>query len=308
MKLQLIVNPRAGSGRAAQRLPQIERALASHGIDYRKSLTNGPRDATRLAREAAGQGIDVIAAVGGDGTVNEIAQAYLAEDGTPIPGPDLALIPAGTGGDFRRTFGLPDDVHSAVARLQAAAPRPLDLGVVQLCDASNQTRSHAFINVMSFGMGGLVDQLVNDGPKWLGGRAAFLLGSLRATLSYKNTPVSVSIDGKPYLQTPIFNVAVCNGQFFGGGMKVAPKADPHDGLFDVVAMCDLTRAQGIALAHRIYKGSHLGQRGIELCRGRVVEAAPLRRHDEVLIDLDGETPGKLPLTARIVPGALRIRA
>jgi len=134
------------------------------------------------------------------------------------------------------------------------------------------------------------------------------LGSVRAALSYRNTPVSVSVDGKPYLQTPIFNVAVCNGQFFGGGMKVAPKADPHDGLFDVVAMCDLTRAQGIALAHRIYKGSHLGQRGIELCRGRVVEAAPLRRHDEVLIDLDGETPGKLPMTARIVPGALRIRA
>src|SRR5688572_19195126 len=101
MKLQLIVNPRAGSGRAAQRLPQIERALASHGIEYEKSLTQGPGDATRLAREAASRGVDTIGAVGGDGTINEIAQAYLDSDGNPIAGPSLALIPAGTGGDFR---------------------------------------------------------------------------------------------------------------------------------------------------------------------------------------------------------------
>lgn len=308
MKLQLIVNPRAGSGRAAQRLPQIERALASHGIEYEKSLTQRPGDATRLAREAASHGVDTIAAVGGDGTINEIAQAYLDTEGNPIAGPPLALIPAGTGGDFRKSFGLTDDVHSAVARLHAAEPRPLDLGIVDVTTTSGHTRRHAFINVMSFGMGGLVDRLVDTGPKWLGGRAAFLLGSVRAALSYRNTPVSVRVDGTPYLQTPIFNVAVCNGRFFGGGMKVAPNADPHDGLFDVVAMCDLTRAQGIALAHRIYKGSHIGQREIEVARGRVVEASPMRRSDEVLIDLDGETPGKLPLTARIAPGALRIRA
>lgn len=308
MKLQLIVNPRAGSGRAAQRLPQIERALAAHGIQYEKSLTQGPGDGTRLAREAASRGIDTIAAVGGDGTLNEVVQAYLGSDGSPIAGPSLALIPAGTGGDFRKSFGLPDDVHTAVARLYATAPRPLDLGVVDLSTPSGENRRFAFINVMSFGMGGLVDRLVNSGPKWLGGRAAFLLGSARAALSYRNTPVSVSVDGKTYLQTPIFNVAVCNGRFFGGGMKVAPDADPHDGLFDVVAMCDLTRAQGIALAHHIYKGSHIGRREIDVARGRVVEAAPMRRNDEVLIDLDGEMPGKLPLTARIVPGALGIRA
>jgi YegS/Rv2252/BmrU family lipid kinase len=308
MKLQLIVNPRAASGRAAQRLPQIERALAAHGIEYEKSLTQGPGDATRLAREAASRGVDTIAAVGGDGTINEIAQAYLDGDGSPIAGPSLALIPAGTGGDFRKSFGLADDVHSAIARLHASEPRPLDLGIVDVTTPSGQTRRCAFINVMSFGMGGLVDRLVDTGPKWLGGRAAFLLGSVRAALSYRNTPVHVRVDGTSYVQTPIFNVAVCNGRYFGGGMKVAPNADPHDGLFDVVAMCDLTRAEGIALAHRIYKGSHIGKREIDVARGRVVEAAPLRRQDEVLIDLDGEMPGKLPLTARIVPGALRIRA
>ena len=308
MKLQLIVNPRAGSGRAGRRIPQIERALAAHGISYQVSLTERPRHATALAQQARDTGFDTLAVVGGDGTINEVAQAYLGPNGDVPTGPDLALIPAGTGGDFRKTFDLADDVHTAVGRLHQAEPRPIDLGVVELVNHSGDQQVFAFINIMSFGMGGLVDELVNDGPKWLGGKAAFLLGTLRATLSYKNAPVSLRVDGKTYLETPILNVAICNGRFFGGGMQVAPQADPSDGLFDVVAMCDLTRVQGIALARHIYRGSHLGRRQIELCRGQMVEALPLRKQDSVLVDLDGETPGKLPLKARIVKNALRIRA
>lgn len=304
----MIVNPRAGSGRAAQRLPQIEKALAAHGIAYEVALTEGPRHATHLARAAADKGFDTIASVGGDGTLNEIVQSYLDPAGTPMAGPDLALIPAGTGGDFRKTFDLPDDVHRAVARLYAAEPRPIDLGVVQLTGPTNDLETWAFINIMSFGVSGLTDRLVNDGPKWLGGRAAFLLGALRATLVYRNVPVSLRIDGQHALQAPIYNVAICNGRYFGGGMHVAPEADPADGSFDVVAMCDLTRAQGIALARYIYRGSHVGRPGVALAKGSVVEAAPLRKQDQVLIDLDGETPGRLPLTARIAPAALRLRA
>ena len=303
----MIVNPRAGSGRAAQRLPQIEKALAAHGIVYEVSLTEGPRHATRLARAATEKGFDTIAAVGGDGTLNEIVQSYLDQEGMPVAGPDLALIPAGTGGDFRKTFELPDDVHLAVSRLYAARPRPVDMGVVNLTSPAGKAETWAFINIMSFGVSGLTDRLVNDGPKWLGGRAAFLVGALRATLVYRNVPVSLRIDGKQALQTSIYNVAVCNGRYFGGGMHVAPQADPSDGLFDVVAMCDLTRAQGIALARYIYEGSHLGRRGVVLAKGSVVEAAPLRKQDEVLIDLDGETPGRLPLTARLAKAALRLR-
>src|SRR5690606_1213395 len=169
MKLRLIVNPRAGGGRAAQRIPQIERALSAHGISYEVSLTEGPRHATRLAREAQSLGFDVIGAVGGDGTINEIAQSYISENGRLVQGPDLALIPAGTGGDFRKTFNLGDDVHGAVARLTASQPRPIDLGVVELDDGAGRKRHFAFINVLSFGVGGLTDRLVNDGPKWMGG-------------------------------------------------------------------------------------------------------------------------------------------
>jgi diacylglycerol kinase family enzyme len=91
-------------------------------------------------------------------------------------------------------------------------------------------------------------------------------------------------------------------------MMIAPEADPSDGLLDVVALYDLTRVQGIALAQHVYRGTHIGQPGIRVARGSRIEALPLRPREPVLIDLDGETPGRLPLTARVAAGALRIRA
>jgi diacylglycerol kinase family enzyme len=142
----------------------------------------------------------------------------------------------------------------------------------------------------------------------MGGKAAFFLGTLRAMLVYKDPAVRVIVDGRPWLEAPIFNVALANGRYFGGGMMIAPDADPSDGLLDVVALHDMTRLQSVALAQHIYKGAHLGLPGVSTTRAKVVEAAPLARGNEVLIDMDGETPGKLPLRAELAPGALRLRA
>jgi YegS/Rv2252/BmrU family lipid kinase len=248
-----------------------------------------------------------VALVGGDGTLNEAAQAFIDADGNPDAGPVLGVIPSGTGGDFRRTFGLGTSVEEAVARLMTSPPRPLDLGVVELTGHDGARVVRAFANIMSFGIGGLTDKIVNASPKWLGGQAAFFLGTLRAMAIYDSPPVVVRVDGAICVEGPIFNVAVANGRYFGGGMKIAPEADPSDGIFDVVALHDLTRVQGIALARRVYRGSHPGQPGVRVARGREVVAEPLLSRGEVLIDLDGETPGRLPLRARVVPGAISIR-
>ena len=163
------------------------------------------------------------------------------------------------------------------------------------------------MNITSFGLGGLTDRIVNDTPKWLGGKASFFLGTLRAMALYKNAPVRVLVDGKPFIEEPIVNVAIANGRYFGGGMKIAPDADPTDALFDVVALGDLSRVESIGLAAHIYRGSHVRERGVHVTRGSEVRAEALVQNAEVLIDMDGETPGRLPLVARIAPSALRIR-
>lgn len=308
MKLRVIVNPTAGSGTAGRRVPQIKAALERHGISAQIVETRGPGDAARRVHEARADGVECIAVTGGDGTLNEVSQAYVDAAGNPLPGPDLALLPAGTGGDFRKTFGLSGDVDEAIERLRSARPRPLDLGVLELTAHGGERVMRAFINITSFGLGGLTDRIVEAGPKWIGGRAAFFFGALRASLTYRNAPVRVKIDGQVALEAPILNVAVANGRYFGGGMMIAPEADPGDGLFDVVALYDLTRLQGIAMARHVYRGSHVGQPGVQVGRGALIEAEPLVPNAEVLIDMDGEVPGRLPLIARVAPGALKIRA
>ncbi len=308
MKLRVLSNPTAGSGSALRRLPALQRLLGDRGFEADFVETRAPGDATRLVHEARADGVECLLVMGGDGTLNEVSQGYLGSDGQALPGPDLALIPSGTGGDFRKSFSLGTTLEEAVERLATAQPRPLDLGLLELASHSGETIRRAFLNITSFGLGGLTDRLVNAGPKWMGGRAAFFVGSLRALISYDNAPVRLRVDGEVVLEAPIVNVAIANGQYFGGGMKIAPDADPSDGLFDVIALHDLTRAQGVALAPRIYQGTHVTQPGVKVFRGASIHAEALVPRAEVLIDMDGETPGCLPLVARVAKGALRIRA
>jgi len=307
LKVALIVNPTAGSGAAGRAAPTVQRALERLGASVTLGATKQPGDATRLARESRSAHLDCTVVMGGDGTLNEVCQAYIDERGEPLAGPPLALVPAGTGGDFRKTLGIGTDLEASVEHLVRCEPRPFDLGILEASAHDGRPVTRAFINITSFGLGGLTDRVVNAGPKWLGGKSAFFLGTLRALLAYQNAAVRVKVDGRVWLESPVVNVALANGRFFGGGMQIAPEADPADGLFEVVALGDLTRLQTVGLTQRVYAGTHLGQPQISATRGAVVEAEALVPNAEVLIDMDGETPGRLPLRARIAAGALRFR-
>lgn len=308
LKLRVLVNPKAGAGVAARKIPEISRALERAELPHDVGETRGPGDAQRLVAQAREDGITCLAVVGGDGTLNEVSQGYVDAAGNPVPGPELALIPAGTGGDFRKTFGLGDGIGEAVRRLRDAKPRPLDLGILELVADDGSRVVRAFLNIASFGIGGLTDRIVNSTPKWMGGRAAFFSGTLRAMLAYRNAPVRVRVDGEAFHEGPIFNVAVANGRFFGGGMKIAPDADPSDGCFDVVVLGDLGRGETVLLSSKIYQGRHGEHAKVRFTRGALVEAEPISSSREVLIDMDGETPGRLPIRARVAAGALTIRA
>ncbi len=308
MHLRVILNPTAGSGAAARKRSAILAALTVGGAAPEVAETQGPGDAGRLVRQARKDGVECAVLVGGDGTLNDAVQGFLESDGSVSSGPDLGLIPSGTGGDFRRTVGLGDSVEEAAERILRSAPRPLDLGTLSVTNHEGELVRRAFLNITSFGIGGLTDRIVNSSPKWMGGKAAFFLGTLRAMAVYKNRPVRVRVDGEVVLEAPIFNVAIANGRYFGGGMMIAPDADPSDGLLDVVALADMSKLESALLSQHIYQGKHLGREGVSVARGKRVEAEPLAKGTEVLVDMDGETPGRLPLRAELAPGALRLRA
>jgi YegS/Rv2252/BmrU family lipid kinase len=283
------------------------RGLEQLGLDYEILETRQPHHATELARTARERGCDVLAVVGGDGTLSEVSQAYIDAEGNPISGPPIALIPCGTGGDFGRVCGLSGaGMLPALERLAARKLRALDLGVITLHDANGRPSPRAFVNIASVGISGEVDERVERGPKWLGGKAAFLLATVGAALAYRNVPLEIEVDGQSWQRGPVLLVAIANGQFMGGGMHVAPHADFSDGQLDVVCVGDLTRARFLSLFPTVYRGAHLDLEGVRSTRGREIAVRSIRPGKPVLIDVDGETPGYLPLRARIFPGALQL--
>ncbi len=307
-RVRVILNPSAAAGAALAKVSPIGDALRRYDLPHEIVLTRARGHAVELARAAAADGVDVIAVVGGDGTLNEVAQAYIGKGGEAVGGPELALIPSGTGGDFKKTLGLSGSLEEAVARIRHGQPRKIDLGVLRMVATSGEERLHAFVNIASFGIGGQVDAIVNGSRKLLGGKVAFFAATLRAMASYKNASVRVRVDGKPWFEGPIFNVAVANGRYFGGGMKIAPHADPSDGRFECVAIGDLTRLEVTALTGKIYQGAHLGERDVKVTSGTMIEAEPLHPWANVLLDVDGEQPGRLPVKATLLKGALTFRA
>jgi diacylglycerol kinase family enzyme len=191
-------------------------------------------------------------------------------------------------------------------RLRARQVRALDLGVLRLHDAGGRPLWRAFVNVASAGISGDVDQRVEQGPKWLGGKLAFLLATLGATFAYRNVPMDIELDGQSWYEGPVRLVAIANGQFFGGGMRVAPGADWSDGVLDVVCIGDMPRSQFLASFPKVYQGTHLRLEAVRVQQGQQVALRAVRAEQPILVDVDGETPGYLPLRAHVLPGALRL--
>jgi len=292
---------------AARRLSALRQGLERQRIEHEVLETRAAGHASDLARTARERGTELLVVLGGDGTLNEVAQAYIDAAGAPLTGPPIALVPAGTGGDFARSCGVGDaSLQDIIAGL--AAPRfvPLDLGVITLADAAGGSVHRAFVNVASVGISGAVDERVERGPKWLGGKAAFMLATVGAALSYRNVPMEIEVDGTVWHRGPVLIAAIANARYLGGGMHIAPNADFADGQLDVVCVGDLTRARFLSLFPKVYQGTHLDLEMVQSVRGKVVVVRPLRAHKPVLVDVDGETPGYLPITARILPGALRL--
>lgn len=306
-EIPLVVNPRAGAGKASKRLPRLLRSLRAAGANPIVHHTRHPGHATELVRQLLSEGAAGVAVVGGDGTVNEAVNGFFDARGEPIaPGAWLGPLPCGTGGDFRKTARIPEAPEAMAERLVASTPKPIDVGWITFVDHDGRDAHRAFLNVASFGIGGLVDRLVNESPKWMGGRAAFFVGSIRALGQYRNRLVRFQVDGQDPREARVINVAIANGQYFGGGMHIAPEAELDDGLFDVVSLERQGIAEQLSLTKALYDGTLLRQSGVEFTRGTTIRAEPLEGLP-VELDVDGEAPGRLPATFELRSGVLRLR-
>ena len=271
-------------------------------------MTQAPGDATRLARAAVTNGAEVVVAVGGDGTIHEVANGFFDGERAVRPEAALGVLPFGTGGDFRKTIKVPRQLEDAGRVLARGRRQTIDVGSLSYRKggARGAPERRLFVNIASFGIGGLVDQIVNTSSKMFGGRVSFLMGTARAALRYKNQRVRMVFDGdeEQFVEATINNVAVANGQYFGGGMHIAPEAQLDDGQFDVVTLGDLSPMDFLRDGHRVYRGAHMGMSKVSFRRAKKVEARPVDANEDVLLDVDGEAPGALPATFTVLPRAI----
>ena len=301
----LVVNPASRAGATERRFAAIERELRSALGDYDLAWTKGPRDAVRIAREAATASYSRLLVGGGDGTASEIVTGLLGagrnEDVT------LGFLPLGTGGDLLRTLGVPRALGGALEILRAGKTREIDAGRLEYTDDLGQRAQAYFANETSAGLAGLVAQLVTRATKSLGPTGSFLLGTLRGLARYAPLEARVRVDDVLAHEGPLVLATASNGRYFGAGMFVAPNASLDDGLFHSVIIPGLAKPELLARLPSLYAGKHLSAPGVRELRGRVVEVEPLAREAH-RFECDGEPLGSAPLRAEIVPRALRVIA
>lgn len=301
----MIVNPRSGGGLSEARWARLVEGLTDGLGPFDSVFTTAPRDATAIARREAAAGRKLIVAFGGDGTISETADGIL--DAGAGATTELGIIPRGTGGDFRRTLELPQDLAEAARRVRDGQARQIDAGRVHFVTHDGGQATRHFVNVASFGFSSAVASRANASSKRLGGKLAFLGATVRALASYDNTDVWLEVDGKPRERRRVLMAAVGNGRFFGGGMKICPGAQLDNGSLDLVVVGDFTRLEVLTKVGRIYDGTHLSLESVSAATVHKLVATPVEADAVVPIELDGETPGRLPATFEVVPGALRVR-
>lgn len=308
----VILNPESAGGATREAWPKIASDLATHFGAFSREFTSHPGEGVELAANAARKGTKLIIACGGDGTISEVANGILSS-GTEA---ELGIMPSGTGGDFRKTIGIPARSSDAARILRDGRTRQIDVGRVTFLTDNGEHDSRYFLGVASFGMSADVIARVKSGgpewlpakaPRWISGRISFGVAMVQAAVKTSATRVIVELDEEPARQLTVANLCIANARFFGGGMKIAPHAKLTDGKFDVISIGDLGAPRILANAPRLYLGAHLGISEVGHTLARKLTARPLYKEQLIEFEVDGELPGHLPATFQILPRALRIR-
>lgn len=305
----IIVNPKSASGSTENRWARIAADWAQFYGAFNVDFTQHQGHAVELAKNAAEEGREFIVACGGDGTINEVA------NGIMLSGKDaeLGVLPMGTGGDFRRTLGMPSTIRRASEALKNGITKRIDIGKVTFVNHEDKTEERYFLNIASVGLSAsIIERVKTTGNlSWLAfnslrGKASFAYSTMQEILNLKAKTVRVRFDDEPVkaLQTIVFCVA--NARYFGGGMKIAPDAVIDDGLFNVVNIGDIGTGKIMLNAQKLYAGTHYSLDEVKHTTAKRIEVSAFG-NEEIHLETDGELPGKLPAVFEILPSALRVR-
>ena len=301
-RMLVIANPAAGVG-TGQVVARLVAALRPLGIEPDVSTTDGPGSATSIARAAVERGCRFVVAVGGDGTVHEVVNGMVDVEAGILRGDDpvLGVVSAGSGCDLMRTFGLDRDPETLARHLATPAVTRIDLGRVAFTGPDGTPARRVFANVAEVGFGGTAARAASRLPARLGARR-YTLGIVAAWGRFRRVPMTLTHDGGVHEGT-LCNVVVANGQFFGGGLKVAPRSLPDDGRFDLQAWGG-TPTDVVRAARQLRDGSHLQRHDV---RSWPTTQVVVETERSVAVEADGELLGTGPARFDVLPRVLGLK-
>lgn len=293
----IILNPKAGSGRAGRLWAQLEPLMHEYFGDLLVAITSHPEQVSMYLEKARKTDITRVISVGGDGTSHSIINALMnSPDSPPMI---FGQLPIGTGQDFARSLNIPHKPEDAIHWLAQAHAKPIDLGCVRYGE-----HRHHFLNIASAGVSGEVDRRVDGKVRY---PWTFWLATVRSLLAYRQPQVRIWVDDQIWYEGKFWLLAVANGSIFGRGMRIAPNARIDDGLFDVVLVKAAPRGQVVRAFNSVYSAKHLEREEVALCQGKRVKIESLT--DRIPLDLDGEPrfpESTLPLIFEIKSKAIHM--
>jgi YegS/Rv2252/BmrU family lipid kinase len=296
---RVIINPAAGAGRTARLYHGVLDCLRGQGITFDHDLTRAPGHGMDLARDAGREGYEMVVVVGGDGTIHEVVNGL--ESGQALGRMALGIVHTGAGGDYVRTLGLDLRPEESCRRLGLRRRKKFDLGLVEYTAGGKPAR-RIFVNFAGHGIDAAIVRATTGTFKKLGAKPAYYLGMLTSFIGYRNAEVALKLDGVAR-RGRYCTIILSIGKYGGGSMKVAPDADPADGLFDVVQIGDLSKPDLLYSFPRIYKGTHVTHPKVRISRAVEVEIAAER---DWPLQADGELLGSAPARFSLLPGALTV--
>jgi diacylglycerol kinase (ATP) len=290
----IIVNPTAGAGRGGRLVPWLrEHLAASPGAELH--VTRDAREAEARSTAAAERGCERVVAVGGDGTVQAVLNGLLDVTG----GTELGVLPVGTGNDLARSLGLPGVADEAWRVAIGPSTRRIDVARARNGDG----RERWFASAGGIGFDAQVAAAMASRRGWRAGRAGYLLTTLAELRHFENRRIRITLDGEPR-ECRVLLVAIANGAYYGGGMRIAPDARPDDGLLDLCVVGDISRLTAIRELPNLYRGTHVRNPAVSM--HVVARAVTIQGDAETRVHLDGEPFGGLPLEVALEPAALSV--
>lgn len=303
-KWMAIINPSSGNGKTEQRWKTVKAQLKQAGIALGEVYTSNQGEGIALTRSVLEDGYKKIIAVGGDGTLNEVLNGLMEEDKPFVENIELAVLGHGTGSDFRRSLQTDKNIHSFITSLKNTRPQLIDIGKVIYQNREQELETRYFINASNLGIGTEVVNRVNQRAKMFGSKLTYVIGLMSTLFQYNNIKISMKLDDKEIVEGTFCAVMICNGQYIGGGMHIAPHAELNDGLFEVIVVKDISKQKLIAKFPLLYSGRHINLPEIAVYQCRSISVVTT---DSTVLETDGEIIGSLPHEFRILPKCLRLR-